>query len=392
MIYYICFLIVSWAIGTQGAVFMSNTENAALLYYQAFLLRLEPDAVTQLMLDDVLHGSNPSEKVRDYLAIAESRETIRIAETATQILHCSWGIMRWEGVYNLTLKTLLGQVRELALLLEVDARTLVADGDHLAALDRCLRIRRIAQHIGDEATLGYLASLSLHGRSFLCIQHVLCSMSPDTYILTWLQSQLSTLQGAPPSPGRAMVTTLDDALKFLSIHPEHLATWRENISKIIEDESAMQQILSLTDGEILEKARDSYNRFLVSVNRVIGSDMPYQQKYLELQALEEELEHHPIGDPVGILQLFIPNNVVEQHDIYVREIANFNAIRAAIEIYLFKAKNCQLPEMLPTHLPEDPFSGQDFEYEATSQGFVLRCREKEKSENKVWEYEFLIEE
>lgn len=286
--------------------------------------------------------------------------------------------------------TVLGQLRQLALLLEVDARTLAADGGYRAALDRCLCIRRLAQHISDEATLGYLVSLPLHGRAFLCIQHVLSSMSPDTDILTWLQAQLSTVQGAPPPPGRAMEITLDDSLKFLRVHPEHLATWRENVSELIEDESARQEILSLTDEELLDKARESYSSFLASVNRVIGSDMPYQQKYLELQELEEELEGRPVGDPVGILRFFVLSNVVEQHDIYVRWIANFNAIRAAIEIYLVKAETGQLPEKLPAHLPEDPFSGQDFEYEATSQGFVLRCREKEIGANKVWEYEFLI--
>jgi hypothetical protein len=36
-----------------------------------------------------------------------------------------------------------------------------------------------------------------------------------------------------------------------------------------------------------------------------------------------------------------------------------------------------LPETLPDYLPKDPFSGQDFEYEITEKGFVLRCRAKD---------------
>ncbi|MCH7559094.1 MAG: hypothetical protein IIB56_16805 [Planctomycetes bacterium] len=183
---------------------------------------------------------------------------------------------------------------------------------------------------------------------------------------------------------------MDDALKFLSMHPEYFTTWRENVSELIEDESARQEILSLTDEELLERAKESYNKFLSSVNRVMGSDIPYQQKYLELQELEEEPKNHPVQDPVGILLLFVLSNVAEQHDIYIRGIANFNAIRAAIEIYMVKAETGQLPEMLPAHLPKDPFSSQDFEYEATNQGFVLRCREKEIGEDRIWEYEFVI--
>jgi len=386
----ICATLFLCTIGAQAAVSSPDPDNAALLYYQAFLLRPQPDDATYHLLDAVLRGAEPDEKLREYLNLIECRETIRIAEAATEIPQCSWGIMRSAGVYNLTLTTLFGQVRQLAFLLEVDARTLAFDGEYRGALDRCLSIRRLAQHIADEAVLGYFVSLPLHGRAFLCIQHVLGSMPPDRDTLIWLQGQISTVQGVPPPPGRAMKITLDDALNFLRMHPEHLATWRENVSELIEDESARQEILSLTDEELLERARDSYNSFLSSVNRVIGSDMPYQQKYLELQELEEELEDHTVGDPVGILRLFVWSNVVQQHDIYVRGIANFNAVRAAVEIYIAKADTGQLPEMLPPHLPKDPFSGQDFEYEATSQGFVLRCREKEIGEERVWEYEFVI--
>ncbi len=296
--------------------------------------------------------------------------------------------MRSQGIYNLTLSIIMAQWRQIAFLLEVDARTLAVDGEYRAALDRCLSIRRLAQHIADEATLGYLVSMPLHWRAIQCIQYVLSSMSPDRDTLMWLQSQISTVQGAPPSPGRALEITLEDALRFLSEHPEILEMWRENVSEHIEDESARQEILSLTDEELLEQAKELYNKFLSSANRVIGGDMPYQQKYLVLQELEDELG---VGNPiVGILGLHVLSNVVKQHDIYVRGIANFNAARAAIEIYLVKAETGQLPETLPANLPEDPFSGQDFEYEVTSQGFVLRCQEKEIGQDRILEFEFLI--
>jgi hypothetical protein len=358
-----------------------------LLYYQAFLSRPEPDFDTFLQINKVLRGAKSDEKVREYLDMVETRETLRIAEAATEILDCSWGIMRSKG----GLMTILGELRQLAFLLEADARTLAADGKYRAALERCLSIRRLAQHIADEATLGYLSSMPLHWRAFQCVQYVLSSMPPDRDTLTWLQSQISTVQGAPPPPGRAMEITLDDILKFFRMYPEFLATWRESLPELIEDESARQEILNLTDEELLQQARESYNRFLASVNRVIGSDMPYTQKYVVLQELKEELVNHPVDDPVDILWLFLPSNVVKQHNIYVRGIANFNGTRAAIEIYMVKAETGQLPEMLPAHLPKDPFTGKDFEYDTAKDGFVLRCREKEIGENKLWEYEFSIQ-
>ena len=235
-------------------------------------------------------------------------------------------------------QTLIGQVRQIVFLLEVDARTLAVDGEYRAALDRCLSIRRIVQHIADEATLGYLVSVPIDFRSLRCIHYVLGSTPPDRDTLIRLQGQISTVQGPPPPPGRVLEIALDDGLKFLSAHPELLATWRENVSELLEDESASKEILNLTDEELLERAKESYNRFLSSVNRVVGSDIPYQQKYLELQKLEEELENNSVSDPVGILSLLILSNVVEQHDIYVRGIAVFNATKVTIEIYLIKAE------------------------------------------------------
>ena len=210
-------------------------------------------------------------------------------------------------------------------------------------------------------------------------------MSVDRDTLTWLQGQISTIQGPPPSPGRALEITLEDAIKFLSTHPETLEFLRKGLLENIEDEVIRQEILGLTDEELLERAKESYKKFLSSVNRVIGSDLPYQQKHLLLKELEDEF-----GNRDPIILLYVLTNVAKQNDIYVRNIANYNALRTAIEIYLVHAETGQLPEMLPAHLPEDPFSGQDFEYEVTGQGFVLRCREKDIGANQVWEYKFEI--
>jgi hypothetical protein len=360
------------AFGAHTAVSSPDPDNAALLYYQAFLLRPEPDFDTFLHFDSVLDGAQPDEKVREYLNMVETRETLRLAAAATEILDCSWGIIRSEGGYSLSIVT--GELRQLVLLLEVDARTLAADGDYRAALDRCLSIRRLAQHIADEGLIGYLVSMSCQRRAFYCIQYVLSSMSPDTDTLSWLQAQLGTVQGAPPSPGRAMEITLDDNLELFRTHLELLETWRESVLERIEDDSARQEFLNLTDEEFIGRARESSISFLASLNRVIGSDMPYQQKNVEFQELKEQRANQTGGNSAGIPSYYMlddVDDVIKYHDIYVARLANFNAIRAAIEIYLVKAETGQLPEMLPPHLPEDPFSGEDFEYEVTRQGFVL---------------------
>jgi hypothetical protein len=45
-----------------------------------------------------------------------------------------------------------------------------------------------------------------------------------------------------------------------------------------------------------------------------------------------------------------------------------------LAVYRIKATTGQLPENLPDGLPKDPYSGKDFEYQVTDEGFILRCR------------------
>jgi hypothetical protein len=388
-IYSIFVILALWPIGIKSAISSPEPDNAALLYYQAFLLRPELDHETFLYYNNVLLGTPPNEKVRDYLNIRETRETLRIAEDATKIPHCSWGMMHPQGIFNLTLSNITSQLRQIAFLLEVDAHTLAVDGDYRAALDRCLSMRRMVYHFADEHDIGYLTSMQLHWKAFDCTQHILSSMSVDRDTLMWLQGQISTVQGPPPPIGRAYEITLEDAIRHLRAHPEDVEIRRKGLLDIIEDESLRQEILSLTDDELLERVKETYKKFLSSVNRVIGSDIPYQQKHMQLKQLEDEFGD---DDPIFIILFgYVPTNNVAQHnDIYVRNFANYNALRAAIEIYLINAETGQLPESLPDYLPEDPFSGRDFEYEITNQGFILRCREKEIDADMLWEFEFKV--
>jgi len=373
------------AFGANAEVSLPAPDNAALLYYQAFLLRPEMDDDTFISFNNVLDGDDPNEKVRKYLNLPDSREAIRLAEAATQILDCSWGITRPQG-YD----TLLSQARQLTFFLEVDARALAFDEEYRTALERCLSIRRFARHLNDDGFIGYAVSVPIDSRALRCIHYILGSMSPDRDTLIWLQSQVSNVQGAPPPPGRAYEIDLNDNLQLLSENPEFFETWRQYISENIEDESSRREILSLNDEEVIEKVKESYNKYLSSVNRVIASDIPYQQKYLELKELEEEIKNHPFVNPFSYLWVSFPRNVAEQHGIYIGAITTFNATRAAIEIYLVKEQTGQLPEMLPANLPKDPFSGQDFGYNVTEEGFSISFDPENLRDLRVRQFEFIV--
>lgn len=362
------------------AMYPPDPDNAALLYYQAFLLHPEPDATTGRLIDEVLRGAEPDEKIRKYLDQKSCRKTIILAEAAARIPECNWGILRSQG-FGLNSVAF----RRLYFLLEIDARTLAASGDYRAALGRCLTLRRLAMHVHKM----FFSSLSVDKRAFTSIRHILGSMPPDADILTWLQGQLAIVSGASISCAEMLETDFEFVLGLVRKEPDILAGAREHLAKKAKDDITKKEIQTLTDDELLARARQSYAKFLNSVLRVIVSSMPYEMKYAEIQRLTDMLEEQTESDPVVILR-HCATHVGRFYNIQIRHTAEFNALQTAIEIYLTMASTGQLPEMLPDYMPKDPYSGQNFEYEMTNEGFLLRCRVKDFVADEIRQYEFKV--
>jgi len=351
-------------LGTHAVVFPPDPDNAALLYYQAFLLRPQPDADTEELIYKVLRGAEPDEKVRKYLK--SCRKTIKLTEAAAQTPECNWGILYSQGFgFNSE------QLRHFRILLSLDARTLTADGHYREALGRCLTIRRLARHVHRF----YSRSVEVDRTAFLSIRHILGSMPPDTDTLIWLQGQLTTIPGAPLSCAEMLKIDFEFMLGLVRKEHDTLARAREHLAEKAADDSARKEIQALSDEELLVRARQSYERFLNSVLRIIGSSMPYEKTYTEIQRLKEKLEEQAYSDPVIILWPCL-SVVGRFYGLQVWHTAEFNALKGAIEVYLALAKTGHLPKKLPEHLPKDPFTDKDFVYEITDEGFALRCQGK----------------
>jgi hypothetical protein len=86
----ICFILVLWTLGVNGATLPPDPDNAALLYYQAFLLRPEPDADTSESIHKALRGGEPDEKLRKYLNKPACRDTIEFTKAAAKLQKCNW--------------------------------------------------------------------------------------------------------------------------------------------------------------------------------------------------------------------------------------------------------------------------------------------------------------
>jgi hypothetical protein len=249
VICFLCGIIGLWTARAQATVLPPDPDNAALLYYQAWFVRPEPDTATYTSLLHVTLGATPDEQVRLYMH--GCRDTIRLTDAATKIPQCNWGIMYSHGD---NLRPIVAQLEQLILLLEVDAWIFAADNDYRSGLDRCLSIRRFAGHLADETLYGYGVSLRTHETAFDYIQHFLGAVASDSETLLWLQARISEAQGPPSSSGKQVEFTMEQSLQFVRTDPELISMWRDSVSFMTPEEAMRQELLSLTDEEVLERA------------------------------------------------------------------------------------------------------------------------------------------
>jgi hypothetical protein len=392
----ICIMIVTFvlcSIDVQSIALPTDPSNAALLYYQAFMLRPEPNF---LLIDNVLRGANPNEDVRKYLNLPRCQKTIGLARIATQLPTCNWGLLYSRG-YGLSTQTIV-QLRRLCNLLEVYSRTLAADGEYREALSMCIGIRRLAAHIGEDTILMFSESQAANRRSLTCIQHILESMPSDFETLMWLKDQLESVQGTTWKPAQTLNEWRDMELQYLRSRPKGRPFIRNLFLEQIKDESEKKELMTLTDEKLLvmflreerifpgkynisvppkllARAQQEFDKLLESALKIIESDMTYGEKQKDLLKLTgpHELEYQAnSGNPIILLENCI--RIEPYYKLMVGNVAHFNGLMSAIEIYLVKAKTGQLPEKLPDGLPKDPYSGENFKYKKTKEGFLLQCK------------------
>jgi hypothetical protein len=142
------------------------------------------------------------------------------------------------------------------------------------------------------------------------------------------------------------------------------------------------------DEEFLAASREYYSNFITSVQ--IALDLPYPQSYKQLKQLHEKAEQQTTDNPAAILSAAVFPAVTRICTLGIRADNNTNVLKSAIDIYIAKAKTGSLPDTLPADLPKDLYSGKDFEYEKTKDGFVLRCRGKDLDKDEIFKYEFKV--
>lgn len=367
---------------TPAAALPPDPNNAALLYYQAILLVPQTDDRT--MTDTLANVANgavvPNEQVKEYMKKCQG--AIDSAVAATGLKQCNWG-MRYSQGFSAQMPY-LAQVRSLSRLILADARILAAEGNHQQALERCLTAYRLAGHVGDDVLISFLVSVGVSAQANKCVTDILNQMPADAGILTWLKSQLATVPAATLTVNKSMI--LEREVALATLQPERIA----DLAGLLAEPSGMsaEEIRKAINQPVLARAREYYSNYMGSALAILSGQASYAEAYAKLQELANQMEQAAAQDPAVKLIKAIAPAVTRMYVLQVRHKADISAIQAAIDVYLAKAGTGRLPSSLPTAAPRDPYTGGAFKYEATGNGFVLRCGAKDLDKNEVREYQF----
>jgi len=359
-------------------------DNAAVLYYKAFLILKEPSQEVKEMMADMRHGKiKANDQVRQCLE--ENRYALEFVETAADVRECDWGhdISRGLGV----LMPELSKVRSTAFMLTANAQILAEEGDYRAALARCLTIHKMARHVSDSLLISYLVSTALNSLANERIKDFLSSMPQETETLTWLKSRVVAVSANAPSIKGAMVREKEIIIQ--EIRREKIDGLLEALDDdFLKDTGNAETVEKVRKGDLkfFKDSREYYANFMDET--IVALDLPYGESHRKLAELSARLEKDAKDNPVAIMAAMLVPATGRVRTLGTKSGTLFNAIRAAIEIYIVKAKTGRLPEKLPADLPKDLFSGKDFEYERTKNGFTLRCRAKDLDKDEIYQYEF----
>ncbi len=360
-----------------------DPDNAALVYYQAFLLYEQPDQTTKGLLKDLSQGKiDPNEKIIEY--VEGCHTALELTMVASEIPMCNWGVRFSEGfAANMPF---LAQVRSLYFLIIADARILAAEGDYKEAFSRCLAAKRMGQHMGDNMLISVLVAISINSGANNCIRDTLGSMPADIETLQWLKTQLAT------APTRAL--SVNHAFK-LEREVGLLTMQVENTDMLVEAFTGAgievtDEMLEAVNEISLAKCREHYSNHMSALQNILSATTTYAKKYRELEKLEKRANTEVEDNTDATLTAFLVPATAKTYNLSVKANALNNATRTAVDIYIIKARTGKLPNALPPDSPKDPFSGKDFKYEVTKNGFILRCQAKDLDKDEIHQYEFKV--
>jgi len=364
---------------TAAFAYAYPPDNAAVLYYKAaeFYGVVDPEMTD--MLDDFRDGKiELNDKIRDF--VNKNRLIIETVLDASEVKNCDWGMNPSQGLNMLAPP--MYNIKKLSQLIATDAKILAEDGRYGPAIHRCMSLYKMARHINDRIFISYLVGIAVTGMTNNCLINIISDMPQHAQNMTRLKNDLIEIDSIPLSIKPALLGEREAVLTFMTL--EQIP---DVVNTCVEDEAVKEKLLS-ADEAFLEANRRYFENYYSGV--IAAFDMPYTQGYTVIMDLSEKMEKDVKTNPDVILAAVLTPAMHKMFSLKTRFQTHNNAIKTAIELYLIKAKTGKLPEKLPANLPGDMFSSKPFDYEITSEGFILRCQGKDLGKDELYEYEFKV--
>ena len=379
-------LLLTLGVAVPVLAYPPDPDNAALLYYQAFLSCPKTDEPVDTQLRDFADGKIAlSKEIEDY--VESCRSAIKLAIVASELRECDWGLRYSEG-FSMILSH-LAQIRTLGRILIADARIMASRGEYAEALARCVTVLRITRHVGDKTLISILVGWALEGTTHRCIQDLLGQMPGDLKALEQLRADLAALSKRPLSLKNSL--QIEREMVLDQIQMEKVPDLLKDLDPNRSPEESMKLIMEYGGEAFLEQCRDHYSKFMASVMSIMESDASYAEAHRRLaEAFEQLGKDQKSKKKEAMFTDATAPGIGKVYDIMIRAATHTNVVRAAVELYVAKGKTGRLPETLPAGLPKDLFSGEDFEYKKTEAGFMLRCRGKDLDKDEIHQYEFKV--
>ncbi len=372
----ICVVLICLASSGRGATLPPDPNNAALLYYQAMVRSPDMDRFPPEIVKGVLRGTASAEDVRFYVGRWGYGAVVETVAAAAQTPQCHWGLRILGPAFE---GEAVNHVKAIEFLFGSSARVLAEDGRCTDAFEQLRCLRRFAAHAAGDPSLSEVLPWDLENSALNFWRYTMGIVPLDEESLAWLEDKLTF----DPIPPDWLPTLLDfhrgRTLLALNADSPVLTSIRTNIPTASSPayRAKVEAYTNMTDEELIELIRQAYQAYLDDVFEVLETDLPFEEGYQRLNSLAEALRQAALDEPTIIIDLLIVAGRTPENyrGLFLHE-AQLDALRVAVEIYRVHVQTGQLPQMLPDNLPKDPYSGDDFEYEVTSEGFILRCAGK----------------
>ena len=366
---------------STSLVFAYPPDNAAVLYYRASL-NYTTNSTVEKKLSELIKGNiGIDEEIKAY--VQSNKIWIKQFVDADEAPHCDWGIDYSEGIA--TLMPPYAPLRNMAKIVLAQAKITAESKDYKKSLDLCLSVHKAGAHIASENMLiSYLVGISLNELANQCIVDIIPYISNDPDILIWLRGQIFDVSGKVPQ----MKTALNKDIRIFAqdIRKEKADYVLELAGDNIPKEQA--QIIRQANETFFKANKEYLMEHLASLLTAI--DLPYPQSYEQLVKLGERPGGEIKKNPHAIMTACLAPAVHKVVCMDLKARTHFNALKTALHLYVMKARVGRLPNALPEGMPKDLFSGKNFEYERTKDGFILRSQGKDLAKNKIYEYEFKV--